>query len=94
MAKYEIKDGVGIIPEGTKKIVSDAFENCKDLTSIVIPNSVMKIGARAFRLCSGLTHIDIPHSVTEIEGSANRSIFRWRLTITRSDAEEIASLVR
>ena len=31
MAKFEIKDGVGIIPEGTTMIVDDAFEYCKDL---------------------------------------------------------------
>ena len=51
MAKYEINNGVGIIPKGTTKIVGAAFENCKDLKSVVIPNSVTKIGARAFSGC-------------------------------------------
>lgn len=40
MAKYEIKDGVGIIPEGTTKVETGAFEECSDLKSIVIPNLV------------------------------------------------------
>ena len=64
MAEYEIKDGVGIIPEGTKKIEEYAFEDCTSLTSIVIPDSVTEI--RGFSGCTGLTSIVIPDSVTEI----------------------------
>ena len=33
MAKFEIKDGVAIIPEGTTKIEDCAFRNCPELTS-------------------------------------------------------------
>ncbi|MBR3859104.1 MAG: leucine-rich repeat protein [Bacteroidaceae bacterium] len=51
MAKYEIKDGVGIIPEGTTCIEDYAFRDCKELKSIVIPDSVMAIGTRAFEDC-------------------------------------------
>ena len=51
MAKYEVKDGVGIIPEGTTMIEKSAFENRSDLKSIVIPNSVTVIGQDAFRVC-------------------------------------------
>ena len=54
MAKYEIKDGVGIIPEGTTYIDSCAFQNCKELKSVVIPKSVKTIGANAFEGCAGL----------------------------------------
>ena len=43
MAKYEIKDGVGIIPEGTTVIEKYAFEKCAELTSIVIPDSVTEL---------------------------------------------------
>ena len=49
MAKYKIKDGVGIIPEGTTVIEIEAFRYCTGLTSIVIPDSVTKIGEDAFR---------------------------------------------
>ena len=72
MAKYEIKDGVGIIPEGTDYIVSCAFEDCKELTSVVIPNTVTRISWDAFSGCSGLKSIVIPNSVTEIESKAFR----------------------
>ena len=55
MAKYEVKDGVGIIPEGTKIIEDEAFWGCTGLTSIVIPDSVTEIGQWAFSGCTGLT---------------------------------------
>ena len=67
MEKYEIKDGVGIIPEGTTEIEYGAFEDCKDLTSVTIPNSVTEIKSRAFEGCTGLMNIVIPDSVTKIE---------------------------
>ena len=43
MAKFEIKDGVAIIPEGTTEI-GDTFYNCSSLESVIIPESVKKIG--------------------------------------------------
>ena len=63
---YEIKNGVAIIPEGTKEIGNKAFNKCTELTSIVIPNSVKKIGELAFYGCINLKNIVIPKSVTEI----------------------------
>ena len=36
MAEFEIKDGVGIIPEGTTKLGWSAFEECAELTSVVL----------------------------------------------------------
>lgn len=71
MAEYEIKDGVAIIPEGTKILESYAteigpfaFQHRTGLKKIVIPDSVTKIGDCAFTECSGLTDIVIPASVT------------------------------
>ena len=66
MAKYEIKDGVGIIPEGTTEIDCQAFLDCEELTRIEIPNTVKIIRFGAFYGCKGLTNIVIPDSVTEI----------------------------
>ena len=63
MAKYEIKDGVGIIPEGDTVIAYDAFKDCTELTSIVIPNSVKKIGESSFEGCTNLKEVVIPDSV-------------------------------
>ena len=48
-------------------IGTEAFENCRNLTSVVIPNSVITIGDSAFRDCSGLTSVTIPKSLTTIE---------------------------
>ena len=57
MAKYEIVNGVGIIPEGTTIIEKKAFLNAKELTSIVIPDTVKEIRVSAFEGCINLTSI-------------------------------------
>ena len=51
MAKYEIIDGVGIIPQGVTKIEYRAFSGCYNLTDITIPESVTSIGDYAFGYC-------------------------------------------
>ena len=65
-AKFEIKDGELIIPEGTKVIENSAFSYRKELTSVIIPDSVTKISEAAFSNCKGLTSVTIPDSVTSI----------------------------
>ena len=49
MAKYEIIDGEGIIPEGTTIVEGDflqsAFEDHESLKSVVFPISVIEIGS-------------------------------------------------
>ena len=51
-------------------IESQAFYNCKSLTSITIPSGVTFIGGSAFEYCSNLTEITIPDSVTFIGDGA------------------------
>lgn len=58
--KFEIKDGLTIIPEGTTKIGNRAFEDCSSLESVTIPESVTKIDESAFDDCSALTAIYVP----------------------------------
>ena len=45
------------INEGTEAILEYAFDNCKEMTSIVIPASVKKVFATSFSNCSKLTSI-------------------------------------
>ena len=70
MAKFEIMDGVAIIPEGTTEISNYAFDDCCTLESIVIPESVTEIGYAAFFRCTSLKSITIPESVTKIGKAA------------------------
>ena len=74
MADYEIKDGVGIIPDSVKRIGNRVFWGCTDLTSITIPDSVTEIGDSAFSGCTGLTSITIPDSVTVIGEKDRKSV--------------------
>lgn len=54
-------------------IVSEAFLNCGNLTSVTIGNSVTRIQPSAFENCIRLTSIMIPNSVTNI-GEYNQEI--------------------
>ena len=58
------------IPDSVTSIVSNAFGNCKSLTTITIPASVTSIGDYAFFDCESLTSINIPSSVTSIGSAA------------------------
>ncbi len=47
-----------------------AFENCRQLTSVVIPNSVTEISENAFAGCESIARINVPSSVLRIGCSA------------------------
>lgn len=70
MAKFGIKNGVAIIPQGTKKIGYNAFYGYTGLTSIVIPKSVTEIGDGAFLNCTNLKCVTMPTKVLKIKEGA------------------------
>jgi hypothetical protein len=71
MAIYEVKNGEGIIPEGTTVIERGAFKDCEDLKSLIIPEGVTSIRNGAFEGCKNLESITIPASAKSIECAWN-----------------------
>ena len=53
------------IPEGVKRIGSNAFSDCNSLTEVIIPNSVDTIGEYAFRY-SGMQYLTIGSGIKYI----------------------------
>ena len=70
MAKYEVINGEGLIPNTEIKIKDGAFKNRIDLTHVIIPNTIEEIGEDAFFGCTGLTKIVIPVSVKRVRWGA------------------------
>ena len=60
---YSVTINEYIIGRRVTSIEDNAFQDCRNLTSVDIPNSVESIGSRAFWGCSSLTSITIPNSV-------------------------------
>lgn len=54
------------IPNSVKIIKQYAFENCRNLASVLFGNSVAIIDDRAFLNCSGLINIELPMTVISI----------------------------
>ena len=80
---YSVTINEYIIGRRVTSIEDNAFQDCRNLTSVDIPNSVESIGSRAFYCCSSLTSITIPNSVTCIGEYAFCScIYNHRTTKT------------
>jgi hypothetical protein len=67
---YEIRNGEGIIPVGTKKVVANAFRDCQNLFSVKIPEGVTSIGMGAFRGCTSLTDLSLPSTLEFLDDDA------------------------
>ena len=55
-----------VLPESTKKIGNNAFENLEKIKNLIIPDNVTYIGESAFRQCKKLQNIALPDNITEI----------------------------
>ncbi|MBE6387141.1 MAG: leucine-rich repeat domain-containing protein [Lentisphaerae bacterium] len=55
-----------IVPDGVENIASGAFENCKNLTTVVLPDSVKIIKMSAFANCKNLTAVTLPENLENI----------------------------
>ncbi len=63
-------DQLQIHPE-TRFVASYAFQNCRELTSIVVPSSVIQIGFKAFRHTDKLVSITLPFCGETGNGTEN-----------------------
>ena len=65
-----------VVHEGVTYAVTtigkNAFDGCKDMTSIAMPNSIITIENNAFYGCRSLTSVTVPNSVTSIAYEAFR----------------------
>lgn len=72
---YEIINGKGIIPEGTKVVRTDVFCGRTDLTSVELPASVKQIAAGVFLGCSNLEMVKLPRGTVRLEFTDSRRTF-------------------
>ncbi|MDB2592751.1 leucine-rich repeat domain-containing protein [Gammaproteobacteria bacterium] len=63
---YYISNGELSFEDGTINIPSSAFENNKEITSIILPSSLIEIERGAFAGCSNLTHVELNKGLQEI----------------------------
>lgn len=65
--------GAYSVPEDVQKIHAFAFNNCKQLTSVVLPNGLKRIEDGAFWGCSNMTSANIPSGLTYLGSDAFRN---------------------
>lgn len=65
--------GAYTVPEDVQKIRAFAFNNCKQITSVVLPNSLKRIEDGAFWGCSNMTSANIPSGLTYLGSDAFRN---------------------
>lgn len=73
LSGYTGAGGDVVIPDGVKKISSEAFHNCTTITSLVIPDSVTEVvkdflhdDPQPFKGCTNLTSITIGNGLTNM----------------------------
>lgn len=53
-----------MIKDGTEVLGLKAFEDCKNIETVILPESLKRIDTYAFRNCTNLKTIDLPGSIT------------------------------
>ncbi|MBQ4566254.1 MAG: leucine-rich repeat protein [Oscillospiraceae bacterium] len=59
-----------VIPNGVKRIASEAFRDCSNLTSVTIPDGVMVLEERTFWNCPRLKWVSFPSDLKKIDFGA------------------------
>ena len=70
-----------VIPEGTERIESWAFQYLTSLTSVSIPSSVKKLGGGTFRGCTNIEEIVLPEGLEQFGGDFAGCVKLTKLTI-------------
>ncbi len=67
---YRYDESVGgpmvTIPNGIRRIETDAFRDCQGVTDVYIPDSVSSMGDRCFKGCKNLVNVRLPEGLTQI----------------------------
>lgn len=71
-----------IIPEGIKRIGSNAFIGCKGLKEVVLPSTLTEIGEKAFQYCSNLEKIKFNNGLETI----------GHLAFSRTNKKELSTI--
>lgn len=79
------------IPNTVTEIGYSAFEDCRNLESVIIPNSVTSIDFRAFDTCTSLASIVIPNSVATIEEETFRRCYGLTSVVIGNSVTSIAA---
>ena len=69
------------LPRSVIEIGHNAFESCKNLTSVVLNEGLEHIGNGAFQFCRKLTSLDLPSTLVEMEYGALKQTGIGQLTI-------------
>ena len=70
-----------IVPHGVKRIKSNAFCDCKNLTSLILPDTLTAVDSGAFSECSRLTSLTLPKSLTSVGSNSFYSCGITSLTL-------------
>lgn len=75
LIKYAIgkEDSIFYVPNGVKRIDDWAFEECRNLKTVVLPKGIMEIGMGAFCKCVNLTKVYLPEELLNIKERAFES---------------------